>query len=103
MKKTVSKLLALAMASAMVLTGCGGASTPAEDEKPAEGDKTEKPAEGDKEEAAADKDKYQIKDLVITKGATREIETFNLLYSQRAESVRAPYHPSTQPIRRVRS
>ena len=88
MKKTVSKLLALAMASAMVLTGCGGTTTPTEGEKPAEGEKTEKPAEGskdDKKEAADDEDKYQIKDLIITKGATREIETFNLLYSQRAE------------------
>ena len=76
MKKTVSKLLALAMASAMVLTGCGGSSEPAE--KPAEG---EKPAESNKETAKAD----GIKDPVIYRGAVRELETFNILYSQRQE------------------
>ena len=75
MKKTVSKLLALAMASAMVLTGCGGDSS-----KPADG--SNKPAEDGKESASSDN---EIKDLVISMAATREIETFNILNCQRLE------------------
>ena len=62
-KKTISKVLALALATTLALTGCGQSSS----NKPASG--SNKP----------------IKDLVITKGASRELETFNWLYSQRAE------------------
>ena len=74
MNNKVSKLLALAMASAMVLTGCGGGSS-----EPAEGDK---PAEGGEASTEA---ANGIKDLVMHKEAIRELETFNILFSQRQE------------------
>ena len=90
MKKTVSRLLALALTAALVLSGCGGGGTTTE-EKPAEntGNTTEqggeKKEEEKKEEAAALASGDEISDLVISKLITRELETFNILYSQRAE------------------
>ena len=90
MKKTASRLLALALTAALVLSGCGGGGTTTE-EKPAEntGNTTEqggeKKEEAKKEEAAAPASGDEISDLVISKLITRELETFNILYSQRAE------------------
>ena len=90
MNKTVSRLLALALTAALVLSGCGGGGTTTE-EKPAEntGSTTEqggeKKEEEKKEEAAALASGDEISDLVISKLITRELETFNILYSQRAE------------------
>ena len=90
MKKTASRLLALALTAALVLSGCGGGGTTTE-EKPAEntGSTTEqggeKKEEEKKEEAAALASGDEISDLVISKLITRELETFNILYSQRAE------------------
>ena len=90
MKKTASRLLALALTAALVLSGCGGGGTTTE-EKPAEntGSTTEqsgeKKEEEKKEEAAAPASGDEISDLVISKLITRELETFNILYSQRAE------------------
>ena len=89
MNKTVSRLLALAMTASLVLSGCGGGGTTTE-EKPAEGGNTteqsgEKKEEEKKEEAAAPASGDEISDLVISKLITRELETFNILYSQRAE------------------
>ena len=90
MNKTVSRLLALAMTASLVLSGCGGGGTTTE-EKPAEntGNTTEqggeKKEEAKKEEAAAPASGDEISDLVISKLITRELETFNILYSQRAE------------------
>ena len=90
MNKTVSRLLALAMTASLVLSGCGGGGTTTE-EKPAEntGSTTEqsgeKKEEEKKEEAAAPASGDEISDLVISKLITRELETFNILYSQRAE------------------
>ena len=90
MKKTASRLLALALTAALVLSGCGGGGTKTE-EKPAEntGNTTEqggeKKEEEKKEEAAAPASGDEISDLVISKLITRELETFNILYSQRAE------------------
>ena len=89
MKKTASRLLALALTAALVLSGCGGGGTT--EEKPAEntGSTTEqggeKKEEEKKEEAAALASGDEISDLVISKLITRELETFNILYSQRAE------------------
>lgn len=89
MKKSVSRLLALALTAALVLSGCGGGGTT--EEKPAEntGNTTEqsgeKKEEEKKEEAAAPASGDEITDLVISKLITRELETFNILYSQRAE------------------
>ena len=90
MKKTASRLLALALTAALVLSGCGGGGTTTE-EKPAEntGSTTEqggeKKEEEKKEEATAPASGDEISDLVISKLITRELETFNILYSQRAE------------------
>ena len=90
MKKTASRLLALALTAALVLSGCGGGGTTTE-EKPAEntGNTTEqggeKKEEEKKEEAAAPASGDEISDLIISKLITRELETFNILYSQRAE------------------
>ena len=90
MKKTASRLLALALTAALVLSGCGGGGTTTE-EKPTEntGSTTEqsgeKKEEEKKEEAAAPASGDEISDLVISKLITRELETFNILYSQRAE------------------
>ena len=90
MKKTASRLLALALTAALVLSGCGGGGTTTE-EKPAEntGNTTEQGGEKKEEEnnaeAAAPASGDEISDLVISKLITRELETFNILYSQRAE------------------
>ena len=90
MNKTVSRLLALAMTASLVLSGCGGGGTTTE-EKPAEntGSTTEqsgeKKEEEKKEDATAPASGDEISDLVISKLITRELETFNILYSQRAE------------------
>ena len=77
MKKTISRLLALALASALVLSGCSG-STGGSD---ANGEtSSEANDSSETTEASAD----EITDLVIPKVATRELETFNILYSQLA-------------------
>ena len=88
MKKTASRLLALAMTASLVLSGCGGGGTTTE-EKPAEGGNTTEQS-GEKKEEAKKEDKKEaskdeIKDLVRPIFASRELETFNILYSQRAE------------------
>ena len=88
MNKTVSRLLALAMTASLVLSGCGGGGTTTE-EKPAEGGNTTEQS-GEKKEEAKKEDKKEaskdeIKNLVRPILASRELETFNILYSQRAE------------------
>ena len=89
MKKALSKMLAMMLTAALLLSGCGGGTTT--EEKPAEntGSTTEqsgeKKEEEKKEEAAAPASGDEISDLVISKLITRELETFNILYSQRAE------------------
>ena len=86
MKKRVSKLLALALTATMLLSACGNNSgETAQTEKAEEGKEsteqtTEKAEEGKKDKAEASAD--EIKDLVIARLATREIESFNILYSQ---------------------
>ena len=89
MRKTTSRVLALILAGTLALTGCGNSqtsstgttaeqTTTAKSTEPAgtSGQQTETsaPAKADSGE--------EIKDLVISKVATREIETFNILYSQ---------------------
>ena len=87
MNKTVSRLLALAMTASLVLSGCGGGGTT--EEKPAEGGSTTEQSGEKKEEAKKEENKEaskdEIKDLVRPILASRELETFNILYSQRAE------------------
>ena len=79
MKKTISKLLAIAMAASMVLTGCGGSDAGESSNKDNEGSTGAGKEEG-KEEAKAD-DNHQIKDLIMAKTSVNEITTFNMLYA----------------------
>ena len=71
MKKTVSKLLALAMAASLVSGNSGNS----EETTGASGS----------EESTSASSENEIKDLVIPRLASRELETFNILYTQRAE------------------
>ena len=77
MKKTVSKLLALAMAASLVLSGCGGSGN--------SGNSEETTGASGSEESTSASSENEIKDLVIPRLASRELETFNILYTQRAE------------------
>lgn len=86
MKKTLSRALALALSAMFVLSACGGngnknAANSNEPKKEAATEKTEKPAEA----TPVAKKTEPIKDLVYSRLLTRELETFNVLYSQRAE------------------
>ena len=82
MKKTLSKLLALALTASLVLSGCGGNAEGGNNEANRQGGQAN--AEGsDKKEEASSKD--EIKDLYIARNAVRELETFNILYTQRQE------------------
>ena len=71
MRKTVTRAMALALAAMLVLSGCGGTSN---------GGSSTEGESGDQESA-----KNEIKDLVIPRQASRELETFNVLYAQRQE------------------
>ena len=77
MKKTLSRLLALALTAAMVLTGCSsGGDT---------GSNGETGSEGESSASTSDTSEDAIKDLYIPRLAQRELQTFNILYTQRAE------------------
>ncbi len=65
MKNSKTKLLSLMMASVLTLTACGGTKDSGSNDGGGNGE--------------------EIKDLVISKVITRELETFNILNSQRAE------------------
>ena len=82
MKKTISKLLALALTAALVLTGCGGGTGEEGNGGENTGSTENGGGESTGDSAAAEGD---ITDLVIPKLLTRELETFNWLYSQRSE------------------
>nr|WP_300003325.1 ABC transporter substrate-binding protein [Tissierella sp.] len=69
MKNSKFKLVTLMLVLVLTLSGCGG------------GDSKDKGNDGGKGETSAN----AIKDLVISKVQTRELETFNILYSQRLE------------------
>ena len=82
MKKTISKLLALALTAALVLTGCGGGTGEEANGGENTGSTENGGGESTGDSAAAEGD---ITDLVIPKLLTRELETLNWLYSQRSE------------------
>ena len=82
MKKTISKLLALTLTAALVLTGCGGGTGEEVNGGENTGSTENGGGESTGDSAAAEGD---ITDLVIPKLLTRELETFNWLYSQRSE------------------
>lgn len=75
MKKTISKLLALALTASLVLSGCGGSGS----SETADNQTDENSAET---ESQTEENENEIKDLVIPRLATREMQTFDILYSQ---------------------
>ena len=77
MKKQMSKLLALMLAGVLTLSGCSGSTSGSTSE---EGSSQETNTEESGETSASSEN--AISDLVIAKLATRELETFNILYSQ---------------------
>ena len=82
--KKWSRWLALALASALALSGCGNSAT---EEKPTtESEKEPTTAENqtqpEKEESKDASGKHEIKDLVTSQLVVNEMETFNMLYSQ---------------------
>ena len=79
MKKSLSRMLALALTAALVLSGCGGTGTSTESESSSADKQENASAETEgTEESSAD----EITDLVIPKLATSELATFNLLNSE---------------------
>ena len=84
MNNNMKKIMALALAAAMTLSACGTATKPAE--KPAETPATPSTPAAPVETPAADDAVEPIKDLVLARVATRELDTFNYLYSQSASN-----------------
>ncbi len=83
MKKTVSKLFALLLASSVVLSGCNSSTGETSGEK-TDSESTTAQNEQTEGEQDAQSSADEITDLVIPKVATRELETFNILHSQLA-------------------
>ena len=86
MKKTLTKLLAVAMTASVLLSACSSGTTTTENEG---GESTNTGSEGTTTEEGGSETETEtastgneITDLVIPKLATREIETFDILYSQ---------------------
>ena len=73
MNNKLSRMLALAMAGALVLSGCGGSE---------QGGSSN--SEGGSA-SAEENSKERITDLALPVAVSRELETFNILYSQRGE------------------
>lgn len=80
MSKQFTKVLALGLAAMMVLSGCGGTSTETKTPEESTAEKPQQQQEQSEPEATR-----ELKEVVIPKIATGEIETFNFLHSQRAE------------------
>ena len=80
MKKKITKLTALLLASMMLLTGCGGSEEPKENGETVPGESGSKKEES--KEADSDE---KITDIILPMSVSRELETFNILYAQRAE------------------
>ncbi|MBQ9970357.1 MAG: hypothetical protein IJP15_07660 [Oscillospiraceae bacterium] len=80
MSKKLTKVLALALAAAMTLSACGSTQAPAETPAAPSTPEATTPATPAPSTPAAP-EAEPITDLVIGRLATREIETFNILYS----------------------
>ena len=78
MKKKLSRLLALALAAALTLSGCSSSGSTEEPESSAEA-----PSSATQEEQESQGE--AIEDLVIARLSTAEMQTFNILYSQTME------------------
>ena len=81
MKEKVSKLLALALAAAMVLSGCSTGSTSSSESSSSDSEGSTTSSEGETEETAESAHE-PITDLVLAKVSTSELATFNLLNSE---------------------
>ena len=82
MKRTGAKILALMLAAAMMLGGCaGGTQKPESDNKEAATQTTEP----EQNKGTDKKEHNELKTVTLGKLASRELETFNYLQSQRAE------------------
>lgn len=82
MKKTGAKILDLMLAAAMMLGGCaGGTQKPESDNKEAATQTTEQ----EQNKGTDKKEHKELKTVTLGKLASRELETFNYLQSQRAE------------------
>ena len=77
MKKKLSRLLALALAAALTLSGCSSGST----EEPESSAEAPSSAAQEEQESQGE----AIEDLVIARLSTAEMQTFNILYSQTME------------------
>lgn len=91
MNNGMKKALAVALAASMLLTACNNSNN-SNNNAPAENPSTpseQQPATPANPETPAtpseSSDDYQITDFVMAKTATRELETWNWLHSQRAE------------------
>ena len=82
MNKQFTKALALGLAAMMVLGGCGGAST---ETKAPEDATAEKQEQQDEQQQTGPEATRELKEVVIPKIASSELETFNFLHSQRSE------------------
>lgn len=92
MKKTLSKLVALATATALVLGGCSSSNTSTQPSSSADTGTTPAATTGattpeTTTPAASDGDKYEIKDMVTYALQSNEMETFNILQSQSAPTL----------------
>lgn len=92
MKKTLSKLAALATAAALVLGGCSSNTGTGAPSSSATGSSDTTPAATTTAPettppAASDGDKYEIKDFVTYALQSNEMETFNILQSQSAPTL----------------
>ena len=78
MKKKLSRLLALALAAALTLSGCSSSGSTEEPESSSEAPSSAAQEEQESQDEA-------IEDLVIARLSTAEMQTFNILYSQTME------------------
>ena len=85
MKKMVSRLLALALMGSLVLSGCGSADVGTSNNATDTNSEKAESETGTETETGEESSANEIKDLVLGILSSRELETFNMLYSQRAE------------------
>ena len=85
MKKKMFALIAVALAASMSFAACGTQEPKQEGGDTKTGNQEQSKDTEKKEEAKETKQVKEIKDLVIPRVSTREIETFNILYSQMAK------------------
>ena len=84
MKKMVSRLLALALMGSLVLSGCGSADVGTSNNATDTNSEKAESETGTETETGEESSANEIKDLVIPRLSTRELQTFNVLYSQMA-------------------